>query len=52
MLQILHETNFDFMSKRKLWMTVSAILVVISMAIIFIRGITMGIEFKGGTELR
>jgi len=52
MLQILHETNIDFMGKRKLWMSVSAVLVVLSIVVIAVRGIHMGIEFKGGTELQ
>ncbi|HEX5042662.1 MAG TPA: protein translocase subunit SecF [Candidatus Polarisedimenticolaceae bacterium] len=52
MLQILHDTNIDFMSKRKMWMAISAVLVVLSIAIIAVRGINMGVEFKGGTELQ
>ncbi len=52
MLQILHDTNIDFMSKRKMWMAISAVLVVLSIAIIAVRGINLGVEFKGGTELQ
>jgi len=52
MLQILHETNIDFMSKRKMWMTISAVLVVLSIVVIAVRGINLGVEFKGGTELQ
>ena len=52
MLQILHETNIDFMSKRKMWMAISAVLVVLSIVVIAVRGINLGVEFKGGTELQ
>jgi preprotein translocase subunit SecF len=52
MFQILHDTNIDFMGKRKLWMTISAILMVISIVVIAVRGINLGVEFKGGTELQ
>ena len=52
MLQILHDTNIDFISKRKMWMAISAVLVVLSIAIIAVRGINLGVEFKGGTELQ
>jgi preprotein translocase subunit SecF len=50
--QILHDTNIDFMGKRKLWMALSAILMVVSIGIIAVRGVRMGIEFKGGSELQ
>lgn len=52
MLQILHDTNIDFMSKRKMWMVISAVLVVLSIVVIATRGINLGVEFKGGTELQ
>jgi preprotein translocase subunit SecF len=52
MLQLLPETNIDFMGKRKLWMAISAILVLVSIAVVAVRGINLGVEFKGGTELQ
>lgn len=40
---------FDFMGNRWILFSISAVLIVISIAAIAIRGLTFGIEFKGGT---
>ena len=42
-------TNFDFMGKRKLWFVISITMIVISIASFFIRGLSLGIDFTGGT---
>jgi preprotein translocase subunit SecF len=47
--EILKDTNYDFMGKRKFWMALSAVLMVLSAAVIYVRGINWGIEFKGGS---
>ena len=52
MMQILKDTNVDFMGKRKFWMSVSALAMVASLAVIFVRGINWGVEFNGGAELQ
>ena len=44
------EVSYDFIGKRKLWFSVSIALVVISLGGLFIRGLALGIEFKGGVE--
>lgn len=44
------EVSYDFIGKRKLWYTVSIVLTVISLGAILIQGLTLGIEFKGGSE--
>lgn len=41
--------HFDFMGKRKLAMTFSIILIVISLASLAMRGLVFGIDFTGGT---
>ena len=41
--------NFNFLGKRKLAMTVSLVLIVISIASLATRGMTFGIDFTGGT---
>ncbi len=43
------ETNFDFLSKRKLAMMISATLIVISLLSLAVRGLNFGIDFTGGT---
>lgn len=43
------KTNIDFMSKRKLAYMASAALVVLSLVLLFTRGLNLGIDFTGGT---
>ncbi|MBL8300543.1 MAG: protein translocase subunit SecF [Rhodanobacteraceae bacterium] len=45
------ESNFDFMAWRKLSLTLSAILCVLSAAIIFVRGLDYGLDFEGGAMI-
>lgn len=42
-------THIDFMGKRKLAMGFSIILIVISLGLLFTRGLSFGIDFTGGT---
>jgi preprotein translocase subunit SecF len=44
------EISYDFIGKRKFWFVVSLILIAISLAGLFTRGLALGIEFKGGVE--
>lgn len=44
------EASYNFIGKRKLWFSVSLALVVISVASLAIRGLSLGIEFKGGAD--
>jgi preprotein translocase subunit SecF len=57
------ETKIDFIGKRRIWFAISGILLAISLGSIFIRqaespcaaalkGLSCGIEFKGGLQLR
>ena len=41
--------HFDFMGKRNIALTVSAILIIGSLASIFTRGLNFGLDFSGGT---
>ncbi len=43
------ETSFDFVGKRKRWFTVSALIIVVGILALAVRGLNFGIEFKGGT---
>lgn len=52
-MQILRsDLNIDFTGKRRIAMAISAIMVLASLALFFIRGPTWGIDFTGGTEIR
>ncbi|TCC28463.1 protein translocase subunit SecF [Kribbella sindirgiensis] len=44
------EVSYDFIGHRKFWFSLSAVLVIISLAGLFVRGLALGIEFKGGVE--
>ncbi len=44
-------TNFDFVGKRNIFITVSGILCLISLVVILSGGLNYGIDFKGGTEI-
>jgi preprotein translocase subunit SecF len=46
------DVSYDFISRRKVWYTLSAVLLLISVASLLFRGLTLGIEFRGGAEFR
>jgi len=44
-------TNLDFMSKRKLALSISALLIIVSIGSLATRGLNFGLDFSGGTLL-
>ena len=50
-MRIFGKTGIDFMLKRKMWYTVSGIVIVIGLGSLVLKGIDYGIDFLGGTEL-
>ena len=46
------QVSYDFIKNRKLWYTVSAVLLSISILALVFRGLTLGIEFEGGTDFQ
>jgi preprotein translocase subunit SecF len=50
-MRILHQTNIDFMAKRRVMYVVSAVVILIGLISLFTKGIHYGIDFTGGTEL-
>jgi preprotein translocase subunit SecF len=50
--QLLKDPKFDFMKRGQLFVTISAIVVVLSVAILIFNGLNLGIEFTGGTEVQ
>jgi preprotein translocase subunit SecF len=42
---------FEVIGKRKLWYTVSGLMVAVAIASILLRGFTFGIDFEGGTKV-
>jgi preprotein translocase subunit SecF len=45
-----HQTSYPFMATRKVWYTLSAILMIGSFASFFTRGLNLGIDFTGGVS--
>ena len=45
------KTNIDFMGNRRIWYSVSGTLILIGLISVFFKGVNLGIDFIGGTEL-
>lgn len=45
------EGGIDFIGKSKLWYWITAVLLILSIAFIAIRGFTLSIDFEGGTKM-
>lgn len=43
--------DMDIIDKRKIWLSISAVLLVIALGSILVRGLNLGIDFTGGTEM-
>ncbi len=50
-MQFFHNLHVDFLSKRKIFYIMSTVLIVVGIAVFFLKGITLGIDFAGGTEV-
>ena len=44
------EVSYDFISKWKTWFAISAVLLIVSIGALAIRGLNLGIEFRGGAD--
>jgi len=45
-----HQTSYPFMATRKVWYTLSAVLMIASIGFFFTRGLNLGIDFTGGVS--
>src|SRR4030095_15337379 len=43
--------QIDFIGKRNLWFGISALVIVLGVIALSVRGLNLGIDFKGGTQL-
>lgn len=50
-MRLLDNLNIDFLGKRKIALMISSTLIVLSLLSLLIRGLELGIDFKGGTEI-
>jgi preprotein translocase subunit SecF len=46
------ETSYDFVGHRRLWFSISGVLLLISLVSLFVPGLNFGIDFKGGAVFR
>ncbi|TDE40809.1 protein translocase subunit SecF [Antarcticimicrobium sediminis] len=46
------QTSFDFFSRWKLWLGLSAVLMLVAFGSFMVRGLSYGIDFRGGTTIR
>jgi preprotein translocase subunit SecF len=45
-----HQTNYPFMATRKVWYTLSVVLMIVALAAFFTRGLNLAIDFTGGVS--
>ena len=45
-----HQTSYPFMATRKVWYTLSALLMIVSIGSFFVRGLNLAIDFTGGVS--
>jgi len=46
------DISYNFIGRRKIWYAISAIALLISIAALLIRGLDLGIEFRGGSDFQ
>jgi preprotein translocase subunit SecF len=42
-------TTFDFVGRKRIWFTISAVIIISGMVALGVKGLNLGIDFKGGT---
>ena len=50
-MRLFKQTNIDFMGKRSIWYSISVATLVLALAGLVFKGVTLGIDFLGGTEI-
>ena len=45
------DTNFDFIGRRSIWLTLSSLAVIGTLFLFFTKGLNYGIDFTGGAEV-
>ena len=46
------QVSYNFIRHRKFWFIVSAAVIALSILVVLVRGLTLGIEFRGGTDFQ
>jgi preprotein translocase subunit SecF len=50
-MRLFKQTNIDFMGKRSIWYSISVATLVLALVGLVFKGVTLGIDFLGGTEI-
>jgi preprotein translocase subunit SecF len=50
-MRILEKTNIDFMGTRKIWYSISGLIILAGLIGVLTRGVALGTDFLGGTEV-
>lgn len=50
-MRLFENLNIDFLGKRKMFYYISALIIAIGIISLFVRGLALGIDFKGGSEV-
>lgn len=50
-MRLFDKINVDFLSKRKTAYTISGVLIILGLISLLVRGLELGIDFKGGSEI-
>ena len=50
-MRLFKKTNIDFMGKRSIWYSISVATLVLALVGLAFKGVTLGIDFLGGTEI-
>ncbi len=51
-MRLFKHTNIDFLGKRRKFYVLSIVLLIVGLGALFFKGIPLGIDFQGGTELQ
>jgi preprotein translocase subunit SecF len=51
-MRLFKHTDIDFLGKRKKFYIISIAVIVVGMVVLFLKGIPLGIDFQGGTEMQ
>jgi len=51
-MRLFKHTDIDFLGKRKKFYVISIAVIVVGMVVLFLKGIPLGIDFQGGTEMQ
>ncbi|GAA4902700.1 protein translocase subunit SecF [Tessaracoccus lubricantis] len=46
------QISYDFIKHRRMWFIISAVIIGLSILVVLLRGLTLGIEFQGGTDFQ